>query len=451
MTAVLNHDIRTAPESRTDRVFGDTPNQLILLTAALAILGLLLGLVAALGLTRDSSSFGSLESRTTEVSATSDLYYRLNDMDAQAANLLLVGYHPVSTFDVPAPVNAAASFAAYNADRGYADADLELIAENPSLSKSAKALLDSLGTYEADIADAFYIDQQSTSQQPATPPAAALAEYEKASSTLHDTMLPTSSAITNTDGGEVDASYSSDHSAMSLYGYAVLALALVSIAALVLGNRYYARRFRRRVSFLAAGALVALVVGLIGLSTQLSAADHLHLAKQEAYDSIYALDRAQAVSDDANADESRWLLENRADALQTSFTQKVAQVNGYLNAELANITFPGEGAAAQATAKDYKAYLADDGELRADARSGDLADAVKFDIGTSAGQSNADFNTYMTGLGQVIKINTGQFKAAISAGQDDSGMSAWAALVIGELLLLAFVLQAGYLRLREYR
>ena len=452
MTAVLHHDLRTVPEPSSDRVFGDTPNQLKLLTAGLVLLGLLLGLVAALGLTRDSSSLASLKSRTTEVSATSDLYYRLNDMDAQAANLLLVGYHPVATFEVPTPVNAAASFAAYNADRGAADADLELIAQNPSLSSQAKALLDSLGTYEADVADAFYIDQQAQNQHPATPPGTALAEYEKASTTLHDTMLPASSAITGTDSGEVDGSYSSDHSAMSMYGYAILVIALLSIAALVLGNRYYARRFRRRVSFLAVGALVALVVGLTGLSTQLSAADHLHVAKQEAYDSIYALDRAQAVSDDANADESRWLLEtNSADALQTSFTQKVAQVNGYLNAELANVTFPGEGPAAQAAAKDFKAYLADDAELRSDAESSDLADAVKLDIGTQAGQSNADFNTYMTGLGQVIQINTAQFDAAVSAGQGDSGVGAWVTLVIFELLLLGFVVQAGYLRLREYR
>jgi len=451
MTAVLHQDVRIAPKPNTDRVFGDTPRQLKLLTAGLVSLGLLLGLVSALGLMRDSSSLSSLKSRTTEVSATSDLYYRLNDMDAQAANLLLVGYHPATGFSVPASVNASASFSAYNADRSAADADFELIAQNPSLSSQAKTLLDSLGTYEADIADAFYIDQQAPSQQPATPPAAALAEYEKASTTLHDSMMPASSAITNADSTEVNGSYSSDHSAMSLYGYVVLVLAVLAIVALALGNRYYAKRFRRRVSLLALGAIVALVVGLLGLSTQLSAADHLHVAKQNAYDSIYALDFAQAVSDDANADESRWLLENRDPALQASFFQKRDQVNGYLNTELHNITFSGEGQAAQAAAQDYQAYLVDDGKIRSDAGGGSLAAAVALDIGTQTGQSNADFNTYMTALGRVIQINTAQFDAAVSAGQSDSGGNAWAELVIGELLLLVSVLQAGYLRLREYR
>ncbi|HWG24030.1 hypothetical protein [Actinospica sp.] len=441
---------RTAVKS----VYGDTPRRLKLLTAALALLGLLLGLISALGLTRDSASLSSLKSRTTEVSATGELYYRLNDMDAQAANLLLVGYHPARGFSVPTSVNAAASFNAYNTDRSAADADLELIAENPSLSSQAKALLDSLGSYEADVADAFYVDQQAaTGQQPATPPAEALAEYETASAILHGSMLPASSQIAATDGQEVDSSYSSDHSAMSLFGYAVLVLGLIAVAALMLGNHYYARRFRRRLSWLSAGAIVALVTGLLGLSTQLTAADHLHVAKHEAYDSIYALDRAQAVSDDANADESRWLLENRGPELQTSFLQKVAEVGGagrggYLGTELDNITFPGEGQAATAAAQAFDTYLQDDKRIRSDANGGELAAAVALDIGTAPGQSNADFNAYMAALGRVIQINTAQFDAAVDSGV---GASAWAELVIGGLLLLAFVLQAGHLRLREYQ
>ena len=473
----------------------DTPNQLKLLTAALLVLGLVLGLVAALGLLRDSSSLSSLRSRTTEVSATSDLYYRLNDMDAQAADLLLVGYHPAAGFQVPASVNAQASYTTYNSDRSAADTDLELIAENPRLNAEASSLLNTLGSYEADIADAFYIDEQATSQKPATPPPAALSEYEQASALLHSSMLKASQNITTQDSTAVDASYSADHSAISAFGYAILGGALLAVLALFLGNRYYARRFRRRVSWLAGAAVAALVVGLIGLTTQLGEASHLHVAKQEAYDSIYALDRAQAISDDANADESRWLLEDLSPAFQTSYFQEASEVGGltsvsaaqaasnpssyysalasavgalhvnsaantvsgavniggYLGAELGNVTFPGEAEAAFTATQDYNAYVQDDGKIRADADSGNLAGAVAIDIGLSAGQSNYDFNTYMKALGQVIQVNTRYFNAAVSAGQSGHGATAWAELVIGELILLAFVTQAGYARLREYR
>ncbi len=307
-------------------------------------------------------------------------------------------------------------------------------------------------------------------------------------------MLPASLQITTKDSGEVDNSYSSDHSAMTIFGYLTLGLALLTVLALLLGNRYYARRFRRRLSLLAVGALVALVAGIVGLSTQLGEASHLQVAKQSAYDSIYALDRARAVSDDANADESRWLLENLDPALQTSFFQEASEVastpgvsagtaaanpssyytgltaavgklqpnsaantvsgvtvGGFLGTELGNVTFPGEAAAAYRATQDFSAYVQDDGKIRADAESGNLAGAVSVDIGLSAGQSNYDFNTYMTALGQVIQINTQGFDSAVSAGRSGLGAPAWTGLVIVELLLLALVTQAGYLRLREYR
>ena len=495
MTAVLSRDVQVAPRgSRRRRVLGDTPNQLKLLTAALVVLGLVLGLVAALGLLRDSSSVGNLKSRTTEVSATSDLYYQLNDMDAQAANLLLVGYHPAAGFQVPASVDAQQSYARYNTDRSAADADLAKIAQNPQLNTEASSLLNTLGTYEADIADAFYVDGLSTSQQPAKPPATALSEYEQASTLLHDSMLPASKKITDQDSTAVDGSYSADHFAISAFGYAVLGVALLTVLALFFGNRYYARRFRRRVSWLAGSAVVALVLGLLGLSTQLGEANHLHVAKQEAYDSIYALDRAQAMSDDANADESRWLLEGLSPTLQSSYFAEAGQVggvagvtaaqaaanpssyysalssavgrlrvdgaantvsgvaiSGFLGSELKNVTFPGEAQAAFTATQDYNTYVQDDGKIRADADSGNLAGAVSIDIGLSAGQSNHDFDLYMAALSQVIQINTHYFDGAVSAGQSGLGATAWAELVIAELILLAFVTQAGYLRLREYR
>jgi hypothetical protein len=487
-------DAGTAQKSGVRRALSETPNQLSLLTIALVLLGLVLGLVAALGLLRDSSSLSSLDSRTTEVSATSDLYYRLNDMDAQAANLLLVGYHPASGFEVPTSVDAQSSAKTYNADRSAADAYLEQIAENPSLNAQASKLLDTLGSYEADIADAFYIDDQAANEKPAAPPADAVSEYETASSLLHGSLLPASLEITTQDSSEVDNSYSSDHSAMTIFGYVTLGLALLTALALLLGNRYYARRFRRRLSLLAVGALVALVAGIVGLSTQLSEASHLQVAKQSAYDSIYALDRARAVSDDANADESRWLLENLDPSLQTSFFQKESEVagvpnvsaaaaaanpssyysalstaagalradgsantvsgltvSGFLGTELGNVTFPGEAQAGVTATQDFSAYIQDDGKIRTDAEGGNLAGAVSVDIGLSVGQSNYDFNKYMTALGQVIQINTQGFDSAVSAGQSGLGATAWTELVIVELLLLGLVTQAGYLRLREYR
>jgi len=487
-----SHDAAAAPVAR--RVLGDTPRRLKLLTSGLVLAGLVLGLVYTLGLLRDSASVGDLGARTTEVSATSDLYYRLNDMDAQAANALLVGFHPADPAAVPASVDAAASTAAYTKDRTAADADLARVSQNPLLTARASRLLDTLGSYESLLAEALYIDQNTQNEQPAAPPATALSLYTKASTLLHSSLLKDAGDITTADDAEVNSAYTSDHSAITGFGYAILGLALLAALVLTLGNRYYARRFHRRLSLLTLGSVFALVLGLVGLTAQLGEANHLHVAKQEAYDSIYALGRAQAVSDDANADESRWLLEGRPGALQTSFFLKASEVGGvesvsvtqaaadpsayysaldaatgalhldasadtvtgstligYLGTELGNVTFPGEAQAAVDATKAFDAYLQDDAKIRADAAAGNVAGAVSVDIGLQAGQSNFDFNHYMTALDKVVQVNTGYFDSAIAAGQGGIGAGAWTVLVLGEVLLLLCVAQAGYLRLREYR
>jgi hypothetical protein len=493
MSTVQEREIAVPGAGRARRVLGGTPRQLMLLTAGLAVLALLLGLVSMLGLSSDSSSFTGLRAHTDEVSATSDLYYELNDMDAQAANALLVGYHPADPSMAPASVDATASTSVYEHDRTAADADLEKITRNPLLAVQAERLLDDLGSYEALIAQALYIDQQADHELPATPPAAALAAYSQASSMLHATLLPIALQVADADSSAVDASYAGERSDATAYGYATLALALLAAAALGMGNRYHARRFRRRLSLLALGALVSVVLGATGLTTQLAAADHLHYAKQEAYDSINALTRAKAVSDDANADESRWLL-TRTSALQASFFQKISTVagvpgvsgesagsapqpyysglstavsslrldaaadtvsgvrlSGYLGTELDNITFAGEAQAAYDTTRAFNTYLQDDATIRSDAESGDLAAAVAFDIGTRPGQSNYAFNQYMAKLSAVIGINDAAFTSGIAAGLGGTGAATWATLCVGELMLLVFITQAGYLRLREYR
>lgn len=494
MSTALKHDAGTAPTSRVRRALGGTPRRLILLTAGLVVLGLLLGLVYALGLGRDASGFTDLDARTTEVSATSDLYYELNDMDAQAANALLVGYHPADPTLVPAAVDAAASDAVYEQDRAAADADLEQIADNPLLTAQVRKLLDGLGSYEALIAQALYVDEAAQHEQPAAPPAAALASYTQASALLHTSLLPISLQIADTDSAAVDGSYSGEHSAMMRYGFVILALALLAVLGLLLGNRYYARAFRRRISWLIPAVAVSLMLGFLGLGTQLTEAGHLHYAKQEAYDSINALERAKAVSDDANADESRWLLEGRSSGLQASFFQKIGEVatvpgvsgtdaagdpdsyysglaaavgalhlnttadtvsdvklGGDLGTELENLTFPGEAQAAFDATRAFDTYVQYDATIRSDADRGDLAAAVGFDIGTRPGQSNYAFNQYTSALGKVIQINDGAFTSGIAAGQGALGPATWAELVIGEVLFVLFVLQAGYLRLREYR
>ena len=492
-TTIDPRDRRRAPKGVVRRLLGATPRRLILLSAAIGVLGLLAGLIYALALGSDSSSFTDLKARTTEVSAATDLYYELNDMDAQAANALLVGFHPSDPSMVPATVDAAASVSVYESDRAAADSDLAQLAANPRLVGRAQKLLDDLGTYEALIAQALYADQNTYNELPAAPPAAALASYSRASALLHATLLPISLQAAEADSAAVDGSYSHEHSDAVADGYAILALTLLTGLALYLGNRFHARRFRRRVSWFVPGIVVCVALGAVGLSTQLAEADNLHYAKQEAYGSIDALTFAKAVSDDANADESRWLLEDRTSTLQTSFFEKISSIagvphvsgteagndphayysalssavsamhldaptdsvsgvtiSGYLGTELNNITFPGEAQAAYETTQAFNAYVQDDATIRSQAADGNLAGAVAFDIGTQPGQSNYAYNQFTAKLDAVIHINDNAFASGVASGLGEVGPGSWVTLAAGEALLLLCVTQAAYRRLREY-
>ena len=243
-------------------------------------------------------------------------------------------------------------------------------------------------------------------------------------------------------------------------------------------------RFRRLISPALAAALLAALVLVGGSATGLLAeAGHLRVAKVDAFDSIIALSQARAVSDDANADESRYLVDpGRAAQYQQAFESKSRQLaripvagifhydaglaraidayrahhadvafGGYLGTEFRNITFPGERAAAQRTLAAYQVYERDDRRIRALNQAGQLRAAIAFDTSYAHGNSNWAFAQYDSALSALIAINQHAFNAAISAGKD--GVSGWTSLIpAGAVILIIALLAAGVApRLAEYR
>jgi hypothetical protein len=469
----------------------DTPRRLILGAVGGAVL------VAALAgalLSGDASARGglaTLSARTGEVDATNDLYLRLNDMDAQAANALLIGFHP--TMSVPAADSAATALATYQADRAAASGDLQAIAPNPALAARYRSLLDALGSYEGLVAQAVYVDQNTPDERPAAPPAAALSLYLQATAQMHAGILPIAAGITAQDSAAVDAAYSGNRAAIERDAVLVALLGLLTVAAFAAANAYLTRRFRRLLTpALLLAAVVAAATAAGGSVFLAHEAGRVRTAKSEAFDSINALTDARAVSYDANADESRWLLDPTAALQQSFFTQasRIAAVpgltgsaaaadppayyaglahaaaglnldkasntvsdaglGGYLGTELRNITFPGEAQAADQATRAFSAFLQADQSLRAKENSGGPAAAVSFDIGTAPGQSDYAFYQYDSALRSVIAINQNGFRTAVAAGQSASGLWTWLPYA-SAAALLALIAVAVYPRLREYR
>jgi hypothetical protein len=296
-------------------------------------------------------------------------------------------------------------------------------------------------------------------------------------------ILPAVSSLTSVSASMLDASYSGGTSTAWTTAGVVIGAGLALIAILVALQLYLLARFRRLVNPALIAATVVAVALVITAATRLTAeAGHLKVARQDAFDSILALTQARAVSYDANADESRYLVDPaRAAQYQQSFLTKSQQLadvgnvgifgydaalaadiraydgdngdvrfGGYLGAEFGNITFPGERAAAVAALLAYQVYERDDRKLRALAKT-NLAAAVAYDIGTAPGQSDWAFNQYDADLSSVIAINSAAFADAISAGQGDTAPWNLAFPVAAAALLAVLVLAGVRPRLAEYR
>jgi hypothetical protein len=447
---------------------------------AALVLACCLAAVIAVLFGRLDGEFQSIGNRQVpEVDAATGMYFSLNDMDAQVANVLLVGGNASLAAD------RADDLAIYGGDRATANQDLQQAtvteAGDASAQRDLGSVLDRIGQYEALAADALLSSQQSGGSA-GRPPAASVGYYQQATDLMQAGILPEVGALTSVSASDVNTTYQAGL-ATARTGIVVVIVAGVLLVAVAVALQLYLMARCRRMINPALVAATVIAIALVAVTVaQLSAeAGHLRVAKQEAFDSIIALTQARAVSYDANADESRYLVDpGRAAQYQQAFLVKSEQIadvgpvgifgydaalaadirdydhddadvrfGGYLGAEFRNITFSGERAAAVRTLLAYQVYERDDRVLRALAKSNPSA-AVAFDIGTAASQSDGAFNRYDAALSSVIAINSRAFTAAVADGQGgvgwDAGFPAGAAVILA-LLLLAGVLP----RLAEYR
>ncbi|MEU6147944.1 hypothetical protein ABZ848_47370 [Streptomyces sp. NPDC047081] len=159
-----------------------------------------------------------------------------------------------------------------------------------------------------------------------------------------------------------------------------------------------------------------------------------YAARHDAFDSIVALACARAIAYDANADESRYLLDLASYDSRPAATWQAygtghrdLRFTGEFRRELDNITFVGERAAA-----------------------GKEREAVEFCMGWQPGTSNAHFGAWTAALDKVAGINRAHFTSSVDAGRSSvNGLLPWAVgLLVSAVLLTLFGLR---LRFAEFR
>ncbi|MFJ9844353.1 hypothetical protein ACIRYZ_28640 [Kitasatospora sp. NPDC101155] len=415
-----------------------------------------------------------------QVVRSADLYFALNDMDAQAANLLLFGADPDYT------ALRKQTLDTYEQRRTQADNDLQRVAEavagDAAGQRAVQTVIGELGQYEAQVARAQLLEEQAHAQA-GRPSADALAAYRQATDLLRQRLLPAVDEVTKANASVVDHNYGDQRDALAGGWWTILVFGLLALAALGLLQRLLAVRFRRLANVPLVAATLLALAGLITALTLASRADHhLVVAKSNSFDSVIALSRARAVAYDLNADESRYLTDPaRAAAYEQSYldkTQAFARVDGatlatyndklavpadrhradhgqvgfggYLGDELRNITFPGEQDAAERVLAAFQQYQRDDRRIRELNAQGKLKEAVTFDTGLTPGQSNADFDALSAALDDTQAINQRAFETAVATTDDD--LDAVTASLGAAALAAALALTASGVRprLREF-
>ncbi|TKA01211.1 hypothetical protein [Actinacidiphila oryziradicis] len=423
------------------------PSRLRLLRAVVLVTAAgLVGVLVTGGVSASGSWADIRERSAPQVTSATGLYFTLNDMDAQLANQLMMG----DTASLSSLRAQAADI--YGQRRGQAGGYLRDLAEaakgDAAAERTVASAISDLGAYEEHAVRALVLGEQSHRPAGQADPKA-VAEYTLATQLMRTRLLPEADRLVTTNNAAFEHTYADATGTQSAIRVALLVTGLLMLALLAALQLYLAARFHRVINPGAAAATVLVLTVLVSGFVQISGQqDHLRAARRDAFDSVVALTRARAVSYDANADESRYLLDRAGTtAHEQDFLAKSQRLlhldgatigtydtdlasalraykadharldfTGFFGDEFRNITFPGERAAAERVLTAYQVYQRDDRRIRALASAGKVAEAIEYCTSHTTGDSNYAFDAYDKALLKLITINTTAFDRTSSDG-----------------------------------
>jgi hypothetical protein len=480
LTILLEPRASTDPSTR--RLGAVSTVALIRALAAAAILAaVILGLVLAASASSVRDGINVVGRQTApQVVATEDFYFALADMDAQLTNVLLAGA------DADLAEVRAVGLETFEQRRLQANANLQQAAiiagADATAQRNIGDVLNQMGAYQALAARTIALSD-SEGNPAGRPSPAVLALHRQATDLMSDT-LRTARRLTEANSALLDRSYEDRRGATvtARWWLAILGGALV---AMLVGIQVAFRvRMRRRINpALVLATILAAALTIGGLGLMAAESEYLRVARKDAFASILALRQARAMSYDANADESRYLVDpERADRYQQAFLDKSealagvgagdigrydgalaealdayhadnsdVRFGGFYGTALNNITFVGERDAAEKVLAAFQVYQRDDRTIRAMVERGDLEGAIAFCTEVSPGTSNYHFYAYDDALAAFLDINQTAFDKAIADGE--SAVRGWTALIpyAGGGLIVLLVGAGVWPRLAEYR
>ncbi|WP_310425783.1 hypothetical protein [Chamaesiphon sp. VAR_48_metabat_135_sub] len=300
--------------------------------------------------------------------------------------------------------------------------------------------------------------------------------YQTAAKLMDREIIPQAEKLSQVNFNYLETAYTGQKFTNGGISLLISVVGLVQIGILVVIQIFLYQRMRRILNLPLLGA-TAISIIFLGhtVGSFVGAASNLKIAKEDAFNSLYALRQMRSLSYKANADESRYLLD-RSNAIlhEQSFNDKVNKIvvippsqsidsiiantqagqsnqglSGLLADALNNITFTGEKELAIDTFKSFNEYIAIDKQIRQLYRSGKIAEAIALCVGTKQGESNWAFDRYRNFQTRLIDLNKKEFDQNIEIG--NSRLTYFEVIATIALISIAILTLMGLRpRLMEY-
>jgi len=299
-------------------------------------------------------------------------------------------------------------------------------------------------------------------------------DIRAADDVIREHIIPAVDDLAAANFAHLDNAYSDGRTAARIWLIAFCAVSIALLLLLLHTQRYLLATFRRVINPWIAAGTVALVLCAIAFGAcGTNFLSNIRIAKEDAFDSVFALSQAKALAYNAHSQESIYLLTRdkdekaepagnfqrsatmlltpeRADMSQLSPRAPRPKSVGLLNEELDNITFDGEEQAARATVAAWLDYARIDSRIRDLESSGLHSNAVALDLGTTAMESEGAFERFVATLNKTTDINQDQFDAAVARATNEARLL-WILLIPLLLAPLLGSVAGIQQRLAEFR
>lgn len=415
-----------------------TPARLRLVTAALAVLVLLTGLVAALAATqRQSATSASWQTAEPLMVTAQDIDTSLSDADTTAAASFLKG-----------PIEPAALQNRYSNDVTAAAADIAVAAREAGSESGVAGALQTMST-DLPLYTGLISEANVNERQTFYPLAAAyLAE---ANNLMRTNLLPAAALVYATESRRLASDQ--DHAVSPWLAVVAVCAFLALLGVLVVTQRWLSRRFQRTWNV----ALAVATVGVFGLGLWATVAfvtqnTGVNNAQATGSQPVSTFTQARILALRARADDELTLLTRDSDpTYQQDFRSTQVALNGLVGTGGID-TGPPNNAERQALAAarhDVAAY----GDVHAQIRQDDpgrYSDAIALASGSAQGDLPTVSGRLNSALAGGIRVAQSNFDHLASAASSDLDSLVWG-IALGTVSVAVLIVIALRPRMEEYR